>query len=91
MFCTICTSVGGHPRTLVVIIYLQVYTCPPFGSDSLLKDAPTIVWVAHLWGLPRSTQFVSKLVPSLWHFHGYIIRIQKDVGFLPAVNLPQIP
>src|SRR5699024_270909 len=45
-------SNGGQPCTPVVIIYLQVFTRPFFGSNSLIKDAPTIVWVAHSWGLP---------------------------------------
>jgi len=27
-----------------------------FRFDSLLQDAPTKIWVAHSWGLPRSTQ-----------------------------------
>src|SRR5699024_4147900 len=45
-------SNGGQPCTPVVIIYLQVFTCPFFGSNSLIKDAPTIVWVAHSWSLP---------------------------------------
>src|SRR5699024_4049008 len=45
-------SNGGQPCTSVVIIYLQVFTCSCFGSNSLIKDAPTIVWVALSWGLP---------------------------------------
>ena len=56
-----------------------------FRLNSLVKDAPTIVWVAHSWGLPRSTWNVSNPAPSLWHFQG-CYSISKDVGILPAVN-----
>lgn len=35
------------------------------------KSAPTNVWVARSRGLPRSTNFISKVASSLWHFQGY--------------------
>ncbi len=67
-----------------VIIYLQANTCPSFGSFSLIKGAPTFVWVAHSWGLPRSTQKVSNLNRHCGTFKG--IPYSYERRNLPAVN-----
>ena len=48
------------------------------------SHAPTKIWVANLWGLPRSIFYVSIKTSSLWHFQGYF-SISKDLAILPAV------
>lgn len=61
MFCSV-VLIGGQPRTRVVIIYLQVQNLSLFFvPSSYSEDAPTIVWVAHSWGLPVPLQNVSIL------------------------------
>lgn len=39
------------------------------------------VWVAHSWGLPRSTRNVSIPAPSLWHFQGPL-PYRYDLGII---------
>ena len=36
----------------------------------LREGAPTIIWVSHSWGLPRSTCKFPNTASSLWHFQG---------------------
>lgn len=45
----------------------------------LREGAPTIIWVSHSWGLPRSTFTVSDEATSLWHFSGSVNHIQKGL------------
>lgn len=73
---------SNHLSTSKCLSLFQLY--------SLIKDAPTNIWVTHSWGLPRSTQVVSYLTTSLWHFQGQYL-IQKDLGIIPAVNLRRLP
>lgn len=56
----------------------------PFISVTI--SAPTIVWVARSRGLPRSTNKVSLIASSLWHFQGYLDIVYTLAGF-PAVTL----
>lgn len=65
------TADGGQPRTPVVIIYLQDKLVS-LNVEFRLESAPTIVWVAHSWGLPVPRQNVSIHLSSLWHFTGFI-------------------
>ncbi len=51
----------------------------------LQENAPTIIWVSHSWGLPRSTCIVSYTAPSLWHFQR-LSAISEDLGLHPAVS-----
>ncbi len=80
-----CTFHGGQPRTAVVIIYLQTSCLSLFQFNSLIKGAPTKFWVAHSWGLPRSTRIVSNPTASLWHFQVYS-SMSKELGFFTAVS-----
>lgn len=74
-------------RTLVVIIYLQKHQPLSFFSFISKKEsAPTIIWVSHSWGLPRSTLSISRKTTSLWHFYRYSCHILMDLGIFPAVN-----
>lgn len=50
------------------------------------KSAPTKIWVAHSRGLPRSTNSVSTIASSLWHFQGY-----SSIGFPLALFPAVIP
>lgn len=74
----------------VVIIYLQTdlkKSSVPSSVQFLQKSAPTIIWVSHSWGLPRSILPVSESATSLWHFSGDLIHMCKaHVGLIPAVN-----
>ena len=76
------------PRTFqVVIIYLRKrFSCVPPSVHFLLESAPTIIWVSHSWGLPRSTLQVSKQASSLWHFQE-VSTISKDLGIPSAVKV----
>ena len=60
------TAYASYGR--VVIIYLRERTLVPPSVQFLQESAPTIIWVSHSWGLPRSTLHVSKQASSLWHF-----------------------
>lgn len=51
--------------------YLSAISCPFASVEFRAKSAPTIVWVARSRGLPRSTNTVSCIASSLWHFQGY--------------------
>ncbi len=65
MFCTPIPP--GLTDTRAITICLRtIRLC----STLLFREqsAPTKIWVARLWGLPRSTLFVSKKTTSLWHF-----------------------
>ena len=67
-------TIGLHRFTLLVEF-------PPGG-------APTSIWVARSWGLPRSTFPVSRKATSLWHFQ-VILRISpKRLSMIspPSVN-----
>jgi hypothetical protein len=50
------------------------------------ESAPTIIWVSHSWGLPRSTLFISEKATSLWHFQSIHTISIKNLGIFPAVN-----
>src|SRR5699024_6596773 len=63
-FCTISDGQSGTKRCNHLSASCSL---PLFRLNSLIKDAPTFVCVAHSWGLPRSTQNVSKLTTSLSH------------------------
>lgn len=53
----------------------------------LREGAPTIIWVSHSWGLPRSTFTVSSEATSLWHFSGSVDHIARsDLGLPSAVK-----
>ena len=52
----------------------------------LRESAPTIIWVSRSWGLPRSTLFISKKAPSLWHFQSIHTISKIDLGIFPAVK-----
>ena len=74
-------------RTQVVIIYLQMNHHLSFSSFiSSRESAPTIIWVSRSWGLPRSTLFISKKAPSLWHFQSIHTISKIDLGIFPAVK-----
>lgn len=60
------TAYASYSR--VVIIYLRKHSFVPPSVQFLQESAPTIIWVSHSWGLPRSTLHVSKQASSLWHF-----------------------
>lgn len=49
------------------------------------KSAPTVVWVALSWGLPRSTSLISQAVSSLWHFQEYLRIAQRTLARFSAV------
>jgi hypothetical protein len=54
----------------------------------LREGAPTMIWVAHSRGLPRSTFAISRKASSLWHFQGnHTISQIRDLGTFPAVSL----
>lgn len=55
---------GHHLSTRSILVPLSV--------DFPLADAPTMIWVARTWGLPRSTLVVSNKTTSLWHFSGSV-------------------
>lgn len=77
------TAYASYDR--VVIIYLRKHSFVPPSVQFLQESAPTIIWVSHSWGLPRSTLFVSKQASSLWHFQE-VSTISKDLGFPSAVS-----
>lgn len=54
------------------------------------SHAPTKIWVANLWGLPRSIFYVSIKTSSLWHFSGLLKHI-KDLARLTAVTYKDVP
>ena len=60
-------------------------TVPP-SVHFLQESAPTIIWVSRSWGLPRSTLFISKKAPSLWHFQSIHTISKIDLGIFPAVK-----
>lgn len=72
----------------VVIIYLREEILPvPPSVHFLQGGAPTIIWVSHSWGLPRSTFTVSSEATSLWHFSGSVDHIAScDLGLPSAVK-----
>ena len=70
-FCKPC-SVSDKKSGLFypeVIICLQLLPLPSVQFPR--KSAPTKVWVARSRGLPRSTNTVSRIASSLWHFQEY--------------------
>ena len=77
-FCTISDGQSGTKRCNHLSASCSL---PLFRLNSLIKDAPTFVWVAHSWGLPRSTQDVSTLATSLWHFQGPLPYL-RDLGII---------
>ena len=71
-------------KNKAVTIYLQLY-CLFVLFFFQTKSAPTIVWVARSRGLPRSTDGVSHIASSLWHFQGYL-SIAEALACFPAVT-----
>ena len=41
------------------------------------ESAPTIIWVSHSWGLPRSIWSISRSATLLWHCSGNLIHIRR--------------
>ncbi len=83
MFCSIVL------QTVVnLVLRWQSSICRKTTSPSvhfLSESAPTYIWVARSWGLPRSTRSISTTAPSLWHFQSSH-SISKDVGIFLAVS-----
>lgn len=50
----------------------------------LRESAPTIIWVSRSWGLPRSTLFISKKAPSLWHFQSIHTISKSRLRYFPC-------
>jgi len=67
LYCKRCGVIsyegGNHLSTSNTLVSFLVHF--------LRKSASTMIWVAHLRGLPRSTFTVSRKASSLWHFQGY--------------------
>lgn len=70
--------------------HLSAITCLFASVHFRAKSAPTIVWVARSRGLPRSTNTISCIASSLWHFQGYF-DIACTLVIFPAVTLLQVP
>lgn len=83
-----CFVQSSYREQLNLDNHLSAISCL-FGSVlylSVPKSAPTIVWVARSRGLPRSTDKISPIASSLWHFQGYS-SIANALAFFPAVTL----
>ncbi len=71
----------------MVIIYLSIINDTPLESlQFVIQSSPTKVWVYRLRGLPRSTNLVSQIVSSLWHFQEYFGIVKDRSHFFSAVT-----
>lgn len=80
----LCTLNGGQPgtRSCSHLTIDQTNDQSIHSVEFPPDGAPTVIWVAHSWGLPRSTSSVSRRTTSLWHFQG-IHPIAEALGYFP--------